>query len=260
MQLIKRAIEFANKNILLVCLLLMYTLTTTVFLSLFKTITTQIVILYILISVAFFSGFFSIITKTIKNEPTKLSFLEGVGDYFLPMLGIGLITLGTYLISGITAMLGTINTLGIKEQVNTALAEILPAIQTGSQEALTKISPETAKIYVVIVLSVWIIWGLISLIILYWVPVLYINNERNIFKSLFMAIKFLIKNIWKTIAIFLAVVFITSILSILSVLATTISPILESIFFMLNYYIGIIFLFAVFLLYKDKTSEIQGKE
>lgn len=256
MQLIKRAVELANKNILLVCLLLMYTLTTSIFLALFKTITAQIIVLYILISVAFFSGFFNIITKTIKNESAKLSFLEGVGDYFLPMLGIGLMSIGTYLTSGITAMMGTINILGIKEQVNSALNEILPALQTGTQEALTKISPESVKVYLVIMLSVWIVWGLISLLILYWVPVLYINNERNIFKSLLIGIKFLLKNIWKTLAIFLSIVLITSILSILSVLATKISPILESIFFMLNYYIGIIFLFAVFLLYKDKTSEL----
>jgi hypothetical protein len=256
MQLIKRAVELANKNILLVCLLLMYTLTTSIFLALFKTITAQIIVLYILISVAFFSGFFNIITKTIKNESAKLSFLEGVGDYFLPMLGIGLMSIGTYLTSGITAMMGTINILGIKEQVNSALNEILPALQTGTQEALTKISPESVKVYLVIMLSVWIVWGLISLLILYWVPVLYINNERNIFKSLLIGIKFLLKNIWKTLAIFLSIVLITSVLSILSVLATKISPILESIFFMLNYYIGIIFLFAVFLLYKDKTSEL----
>lgn len=256
MQLIKRAVELANKNILLVCLLLMYTLTTSIFLALFKTITAQIIVLYILISVAFFSGFFNIITKTIKNESAKLSFLEGVGDYFLPILGIGLMSIGTYLTSGITAMMGTINILGIKEQVNSALNEILPALQTGTQEALTKISPESVKVYLVIMLSVWIVWGLISLLILYWVPVLYINNERNIFKSLLIGIKFLLKNIWKTLAIFLSIVLITSILSILSVLATKISPILESIFFMLNYYIGIIFLFAVFLLYKDKTSEL----
>ena len=256
MQLIKRAVELANKNILLVCLLLMYTLTTSIFLALFKTITAQIIVLYILISVAFFSGFFNIITKTIKNESAKLSFLEGVGDYFLPMLGIGLMSIGTYLTSGITAMMGTINILGIKEQVNSALNEILPALQTETQEALTKISPESVKVYLVIMLSVWIVWGLISLLILYWVPVLYINNERNIFKSLLIGIKFLLKNIWKTLAIFLSIVLITSVLSILSVLATKISPILESIFFMLNYYIGIIFLFAVFLLYKDKTSEL----
>ena len=241
MQLIKRAVELANKNILLVCLLLMYTLTTSIFLALFKTITAQIIVLYILISVAFFSGFFNIITKTIKNESAKLSFLEGVGDYFLPILGIGLMSIGTYLTSGITAMMGTINILGIKEQVNSALNEILPALQTGTQEALTKISPESVKVYLVIMLSVWIVWGLISLLILYWVPVLYINNERNIFKSLLIGIKFLLKNIWKTLAIFLSIVLITSILSILSVLATKISPILESIFFMLNYYIGIIF-------------------
>lgn len=254
MGMFKRAFDFTNKNIILICLLMIFSLITTVFVSLFKSVSLNVLILYILMLVAFFAGFFNIIKNIIQGNSAKLAFLEGVGEYFLPMLGIGMISFGMYIIFAVLAMqLGT-SLAGTKEQVVAALNELMPILQTADTSSLANIEPASAKIYLVIMLSVWIAWGVLSFIILYWVPVLYVDNERNIFKSFYKSVKFLLKNFIKTLCFFVGFVLLLVVTTFLSALAAMFLPLLEFVFFMLSYYLAVVFIFWVFLSYTPESK------
>ena len=253
MDILKKSLNLTNKNIVLLCLLMIFSLITTVFVSLFKAVTLHVLVLYILMVVAFFAGFFNVIKTIVQSRRSKLSFLEGVGEYFIPMLGIGMITFGLYLISALIAMRIGMNLAGTKEQVVAALKELVPLLQAVDSTQLANVNPESAKIYLIIMLAVWLAWSILSFVILYWIPVLFIDNERNIFKSFYVGIKYLLKTFRKTFLIYVTTLLLLVLITFLSAISTLFAPALEFVFFVLSYYIAVMFLFAVFLLYEEKV-------
>lgn len=254
MNVLKRALNLTNKNIILVCLLMMFSLISTVFVSLFKTITLQVIMLYILMMVAFFAGFFNSVKVLIKGENAKLSFLEGVGEYFLPMLGIGLMLFGAYTFFAGIALQYCIGLAGGKEVVLKALNELLPMLQSASTPVTMNPDSASVKVYLIIMLSIWVAWGLLSFVTLYWVPVVLLDNERNIFKSFWVGLKFLFKNFFKTFALFMGIILLLVIITIMGAIATVFIPLLDFVFFTLCYYIAVMFLFSIFLMYADNRE------
>ncbi len=258
-ELLKKSLDFANKNIVLACALVIFSIVTSVYLAVSQSLAggvmSQSLVLYMLAAIAFFSGFFNQITALLKGDGAKMKFLEGVGEYFLPMSGICLISLVLYGFTGVLSSIITVKIYGGIEAVMAAMNKMLAVVQTGGAEAAS-IDNATLQIVLTMLLILWAFWGLLSFVLLYWVPVLYLEGKRNIFISLISALKFLFKNFGKSLLIFVIAVFFVAVISILSAVASSI-VLLEVIFSMLNYYVAVVFIFAVFIFFK---KQIEARE
>ena len=260
MEFVKRAFKLTNKNIMLVCGLIIFQCLSSVYIILTQTtglnMNIQILILYALMVVAFFAGFFNIIKYNLNNEIGKLRFLEGVGDYFLPMLGIFSVSFIFYSLGSLVSVLIAEHYLGGIKPIISLIANLLnnPNI---SAEAIKSINPALIELSFIWLVILWAILALISFILLFWVPVLYIDSERNIFKSFFRGIKFLGKNFVKTLLFSIIILIVVIALSLLESLTASI-PAISAIFSIVTYYFTVVFLFGIFLLYKEKSSGNQG--
>ena len=182
-ELLKKSLELANKNIVLACALVIFSIVTSVYVAVSQNLAggavSQSLVLYVLAAIAFFSGFFNQIIALLKGDDTKMKFLEGVGEYFLPMSGICIISLILYVITGLLSSVITVNVYGGIEPVMNAMNKMLTVVQAGGADVST-IDNTTLQIVLTMLLILWAFWGLVSFILLYWVPVLYIENKRNI--------------------------------------------------------------------------------
>lgn len=256
-ELLKTSFVLANKNIVLACMLVIFSIVTSVYVAVSQSLSggaaSQALVLYVLALIAFFAGFFNQVKAIVNNDEGKMKFLEGVGEYFLPMSGICVISLISYLVVGLLASLITVNIYGGVEPVMSAMNKVLSVVQNSAADT-SSIDVQTVQIVLTMVLILWAFWGLLSFVLLYWVPVLYFDNVRNIFVSFWQGLKFLFKTFWKSLLIFILAVLAICIIGFLSAISSSLA-LLEVLLSMFNYYIILVFVFAVFLLYKKQIQE-----
>lgn len=128
------------------------------------------------------------------------------------------------------------------------------ASQSGSTENLIQnTDPMIIGHTLILLLVLWLIWGIVSFFLLYWVPAVYISNKKNIIKALGTSMIFLFKNFFKTLAVCVVTAIIVSIISILETITMNL-PIVSALFNILSLYITVVFIFAVFIIYKDNSK------
>ncbi len=260
MNLIKRAFELANKNIILLCALILFYCVTGVYVYFIKMqgLGNNVisVILYGIMLTAFFAGFFNIIKYIVNDEHGKMRFLEGVGDYFLPMLGVGALSLIFYFIPFTLGMVFLEKAFGDTNLVVDFLNKLYT--ETSTETIIKNTNPEVILHALVLLLSLWLIWVIVSFILLYWVPVLYLDREKNILKALFGGIVFLFKKFWVTLGVCILTLVVVSVISLFETLAAAI-PLVGALLNIFSLYITIVFLFIVFLVYKAGHEQNNEK-
>ncbi len=260
MDFIKKIFGLTNKNLMLVCSLVIFQCISSVYILISQrtgmNMDLQVIILYGLMVIAFFSGFFNIIKYTVNNESGKLRFFEGVGDYFLPMCGIFILSFIFYSLGSIISIVIAEKFLGGIQPIISFVSNILNNPATAA-ELIKTVDPSLILSVELWILIISAIWAIIAFVLLYWIPVLFITNQRNVFKSLFQSLSFLFKNFLKTLLFALAFLVIIILVSLLESITLNI-PAISAIFSILSYYFTIVFLFGVFLIYKDKISSNDG--
>ncbi len=256
MELIKNAFKLASKNIMLLCSLIIFYCLSSLYILLTKNASIagniQVILLYCLMIIAFFAGFFNIIKTVINKENTKMRFLEGVGEYFLPMFGIFVISFLFYLIASVIVTIAADKILGGVEPIIAFINKILNTPDTASA-ALQSASPDMLSNTLIFLISLWAALGVVSFLLIYWVPALYLSETKNILKSLLSAITTLVKKFFTTLLVFACVLVLAAIISTIEVLAASV-PLVSAILDILNYYIIVVFLFAIFLFYKQTVK------
>ena len=261
LKILKGAIKQTNNNLMWVCSLYLFSVASTVYLAFSQSATSavaQMAILYCLTMVAFFAGFFNLIKSTIKTDGGKFKFLEGIGDYFLPMLGIALLSLFFYIVLAEMGTLITAKIVGGAPVLSASVNKIMELMQSGLVD-MSALDAQALHVVSMFMLVLWVLWCVASFVILYWVTVLYFENQRNIFVSLFISIKFLLKNFWKSLGLYIGLLFPIVFLSILTVLFASLKPFVM-VCNVLIYYISVVFVCAVFLLYADNLEEKSDSE
>ena len=261
MNLIKRAFGLANKNIILLCdIILFYCLTGVyTFVVKYQGLEDNLfaVIVYGVMMIAFFAGFFNVIKYIINNKQGKMRFLEGVGEYFLPMFGIGLLSLILYtvpLLFGLFAIGKAFGGLGpVTDFLNN-----LYAGQTAVDTIVKNTDPNVILQAVLLLFAMWLICMLVSFVLLYWIPVVYIGGKKNIFTSLYSSIVFLFKKFWVTLLVSVVAVVVVSVISVCETLTMGI-PVVSALFNILSLYITIVFLLSIFIIYKDALQDPENK-
>ncbi len=256
LKIIKDAFKLTNKNLMLVCSLYLFSIVSTVYFAFSQVAANasgQMVILYCLTMVAFFAGFFNQIKSAVKNEEGKFKFLEGIGDYYLPMLGIGLLSLVIYVIFAEVATLLSAKLVGGSSVLVAAMNKTVEVMQANNFD-VSALDMQALQVVSIFMLVLWGVWCVVSFVILYWVPVLFFDNEHNIFKSLGRSVVYLFRNFGKSFLVFLLLLIPVVLLSVLSVAFSSfkIVAVLSNV---LVYYVSVAFLFAIFLLYADRTVE-----
>ena len=260
LKILKSAIALTNNNLMLVCFLYLFSVASTVFLAISQVATNvagHTMLLYCLTMVAFFAGYFNQIKTAIKPEEGKLKFLEGIGDYFLPMLGIALLSLLLYVLLAEVGTFVVAKIVGGVPVLTAAVNKVMEVLQA-SQGEVSALDMQAIQIVSVLMFVLWLLWCAVSFLILYWVPVLYFDDKRNIFISLVIAIKFLLKQFWKSLFMYIMLLFPVVFFSILSVALSSFKPV-AVLCNILIYYVSVVFLFSVFLLYVEKVEEDKEK-
>ena len=256
LKFIKSVLKHTNENLVLVCSLYLFSVVSTVCFAFSQVATnasSQMVILYCLIMVAFFAGFFNQIKCAVTKEEGKFKFLEGIGDYYLPMLGIGVLSLVIYVLFAELGTMISARVLGGTPILVAAVNKIMAVMQS-AQVDLTSLDMQALHVVSLYMLILWCIFCVVSFVLLYWVPVLYFEKERNIFVLLLKSVQFLFNKFWKSLFLYIGFLFPIILLSIVSVLLSSIKifAVLSNLFV---YYISVAFLFAVFLLYAEKLDK-----
>ena len=254
MNIISQAFLFTNKNLTQVCLLASFSILMTIFVVQ-GNISSNILILGSLATIAFFAGFFNLIKNEINGEKGTLKFMEGVGEYFMPMSGIFFISMFLYLSSLLAVFALLVNRFGTSA-TEAAMIEFNKVLTAST---ITTLSETNLQILFAYSFATMLLMSIISFILLYWVPVLYFTGERNIFKSLITSLKFMLRKFGWTLILFIALTILVFALAILSELAKSII-ILSVIADLLIYYFMVMFLYIVFLTYKNSLNTTEQSE
>lgn len=255
----KTVIQITNKYLILATPLILFSLITSIYLS--ASASAKIInflialVLFILMTACFIAGWFNMVKLAIavpnRNEPNSLikEFPSGVGEYFLPALGMLLfmiiisisISYGGYFIG-----LKIIGDPGINPESLVKAMENTAALKT----FMTSLTPEQ---YIKINLWNFFLLGVMTLI--YYLFILYIPTlfykTKNPFKAFFISLKDLFsKHIITTTAIFLLIFTINFFISIFSVLFNGIM-IMHFIMTLLNFYFITIVAVGVFYYYNE---------
>ena len=257
MEFVKRAFGYTNKNMLILCALILFQCLSSVYIYISQGANPLqsflAIILYFLMLTAFMAGFCNLVKSVVNGEDTKSRFVEGVGEYFLPVLGMFFISTIICLVATEASWLILQYKFGSLEQVvnliNSALAD--PAAMKSVLESASPVTLYQTNIFLLVSFSVF---AVVFFQFLYWVPALYLGNKKNIFKSLWNSLKFLYKNFFKSIAVCIVLMILLFILNLLEALSMPV-PVLGALFSILGYYIFTVFVFSVFIIYKDKLAQ-----
>ncbi len=253
-KIIRDSFKLTNKYIILATPLILFSLISSIYLAFSlkgNTISMAFaIILFFLMCGAFLSGWFLMISRCVKNpdfeDPNTLikEFPEGVGEYFLPTIGMILLSfivgVALFLISSAIGM-KIIGDTGISSADFSAAAASVDSLKT----FLSSLTNEQ-----LIKLNLWnlLLFGTMSLtyfIIMFYSPALFFKN-KNPFIALFAGLKDLFsRHFFKNVLLFL---FIFCTYSIISVLVATFGTNIFAhfVFTLINFYF---FTYAVVLVY-----------
>ena len=261
----KKVFEIANKYIVLATPLILFSLVSTVYLAASATgkIINMIVgiILFVLMSAAFVAGWFNMVKLSVSNpdsrEPNSLmrEFLPGVGEYFLPTLGMFFnFFLLTSVIVYLCFIIGAkyIGDPGVSVE---ALSKSLETAQALKAFLAGLTSEQLLK------LNYWNLLLMSGLSLSYFLVILYLPalfyKKKNPFLAFLFSIKDLFsKKIFKTIALYLLIFFVNALISILSAIFIG-NVIMHFIITLLNFYFITVAAVGIFYYYYKNFVEPQ---
>ena len=225
----------------------------------------------IFLFVAFLAGWFYMAKKTIAfelyenldDEEKSLKsfglikqFFPGVGEYFLPMVGIFILFM---LLSAITAFLVYKTGLKFIGAPNFD-AEAFKAASVSAvkmQEYLASVPIEKVKNFIYWICLVSFSGMIFQFLTMWFVPAMF-YNAKNPFKALFLGLKFLFKNFFASIGIALFLLIFNIFVSMVNSLLAF-NVILSLIGFLLFFYYGTYFIVLIFLYY-GQNGESSAKD
>ncbi len=256
MTFVTRAIKYTNKNMVILCALILFQCLGSVYIYVSQGANPLqgflAILLYFLMLAAFFAGFCNLIKTVLDDKPLKSKFVEGVGEYFLPVLGI-------FILSILFCLIVTEVSWIILQHQFGSLAPVVELInKTLENPAAMKSILESAPVETLYMTNIFlavttVVFAVVFFQFIYWIPVLFTENKKNIFKGLWASLKFLYKNFFVNIGLCLLFGVIFFVLNILEALSMPV-PLLGALFSILGYYIFIVFVFSVFIVYKDKKN------
>ena len=225
----------------------------------------------ILLMTAFLAGWFYMAKKTIafelyedlEEEEKSLKsfglikhFFPGVGEYFLPMVGLFVIFM---LLSSAAAFL--IYKLGIKyigaPDFDAAAFKAAAVSAAKMQEYLASVPVAKLKNFVYWVTFVSFSGMIFQFLTMWFVPAMFYNS-KNPLKALFLGIKFLFKHFFASVVIACFLVMFNVVVSMVNSLFAF-NVILSLIGFLLFFYYGTYFIVLIFLYY-GQNGEHSAKD
>ena len=261
----KEVFNITNKYIMLATPLILYSLVSSVYLA--ASATGRVlniliaVLLFLLMTGAFIAGWFNMVKLAVSypdsREPNTIikEFTAGVGEYFLPSLGVLFnILLITLLIMYLTFFIGmkTIGDVGISSEVFAKAFETTEALKV----FLSGLTAEQ-----LMKLNQWNILIMSSLSLSYFLVLLYLPalfyKKKNPFVALFVSLKDLFsKKILKTFGLYFLIFSVNAFISILSALFIG-NVMMHFIVTLLNFYYITIASVGVFYYYYKNFVEPQ---
>jgi len=241
----QKVISLTNKNIVLATPLILYSLISSVYLVITagggKIINLIFaLILFILMTSAFLSGWFNMIKLTIiepdREDPNSLmkDFIPGVGEYFLSTIGLVLITLLIMAFLSIISFFVGANLIGDPGVSADSLAKALQTPATLRSFVAGLDSEQLIKINNWNLLVVGTMTFGYFLLLLY-SPALFFN-DKNPLKAYFISLKNLFsRKIFKTTGVFLLIFVLNFLMSLLSALFSG-NTVMHFILTLLNFY------------------------
>ena len=217
-------------------------------------------ILMLLLFTAFLSGWFNTIKYAIDNYKefnkndedyalqiarynldTGKNFFSGVGEYFLPVLGVVLVYFGISFIIFISGF--------YIFKIDNLTIEVLK-----NSNAMVEYAQNNPKIFYYLSFVMGAIQFL-QFLIMFWLPKIFYET-KNPFKALFSSIAFEFKHFWYSIGLYLFIIFTSILFNILGTLLNQFY-ILSLIFMVVSlYYVNYVFV-LIFNGYKTKILQIE---
>lgn len=261
----KKVFIITNKNLILLTPLLLYTLFSSIYLAFTASSGKLInivfsIILFLLMSAAFSSGWFNMIKVVIKNnceidDSLFKQFPSGVGEYFLQTLGAIInIIIFSFIIIKISFLIGNhfIGDVGVSAEAFAKALESTEALKTFilslSNEQILKISNWHILIMCFIAIASFVL-------MLYFPTIFY--KEKNPYKAFLISLKDTFsKKIFKTLGLFSLIIIVNFVISLLSALFST-QSIIHFIITIANFYFITLVGVSIFYYYNTNFVETQ---
>lgn len=264
------AFKITNNNIILATPLILFILFLTLYIGIMGASSSGtlvffiVLVTYFLMWAAFLSGWFYIIRKAIllnyeeisKEEKIKKSYslikkmVKGVGKNFFSILGMMLMSFIFFILLILLTHYIGIHLIG---GINISKQDLYVALNSNSKEALESLI-NTLPMEELVKIVKWIYFCLFSFCIfaffqIYWSPTI-IKGEKNVFKALYTALKFLRKNFLITMLLFIVLVLVQVIVTVMSSLISVNSTLLTFLLLLIDFYIKVYSVVMVFLIYE----------
>ncbi|MBR1775742.1 hypothetical protein IJ750_01540 [bacterium] len=254
LNIIRESFDLTNKYIILATPLILFSLISSLYLafSLHGNIVSMAiaVILFFLMLGAFLSGWFYMILKCIKypdtEEPNQVikEFTEGVGEYFLPVLGMLIKTFFVAVILFIISYIAGMKLIGDTGISSTEISAALTSVESLKTFLLSLSNEQLIKINAWNIL-LFLTMSFTYFLIMFYSPAMFFK-EKNPIKSFWIAIKDLFsRHFFKNLLLFIFIFIVYSIISILMTIFGE-NVFAHFILTLLNFYF---FVFAVVLVY-----------
>lgn len=261
----KKIFELTNRYIILGTPLILFSLLSTIYLAVSARGTVIhlliAIILFGLMTAAFIAGWFNMVKKAVlepdREDVNSLikEFTPGVGEYFLPSLGVILNVIVISIIILIIASIIGMKTIG---NPNISIEALNTAVQT----------PESLKVFLtslskeqLIKINAWNLLLLGAMAFTYFLEILYLPamffKNKNPFIAFFISLKDLFsRKFFTTLGIFILLFVVYSIISILSALFIK-STILHFLITLANFYFVTCASVGVFYYYHNNFIKSQ---
>lgn len=265
---IKKVLSITNKYIVLATPLILFSLVSTIYLAVSangKLINLLFgITLYFLMLTAFSAGWFSMVKTAISEDkeiaPNDLikDFIPGVGEYFLPSLGLisnQLIFIIASLVISYYAGMHFIGDIGISAETFSKALETPETLKlfvsSLTLEQLSKINAWNMTLLFAI--------GLSAFVVMLYIPTLFFKTKNPYTAFIVMLQDLFSKKFFKTLGIYLLIIFINTVISIfLAVFSSNI--IMHFIFTLINFYFITAVAVGIFYYYqKEFVKSHLGK-
>lgn len=261
----KNVFKLSNKYIVLATPLILFSLVSSVYLSVSMTgklINILIaIVLLLLMSAAFVAGWFYMVKCAIlfppENEPNALlkEFPSGVGEYFLSSIGL-IVNSFIFMALALASAFGV----GLKYIGNPAISaeQLSKAMQNTAalKEFLTSLNAEQLS-----QLNHWnvlllVVMALAYFVLMFYLPAMFFKN-KNPFSALLISLKDLFsRKILMTFGLYFLIFVVNFILSILSALSSG-NLIMNFLVTLINFYCFVIFAVGIFYYYYNNFVRSQ---
>lgn len=251
----QKVFDLTNKYIILIPILLLYSIFSGVFITVsvsgkFLNLIFAI-LLFGLMTSAFTAGWLNIIKNIILEKCENTDFMglfpEGVGEYFLPVLGALINIIFIFVLNLFFAGIIGINFIGNPEVSPEALSKAMVSTESLKQ-FVASLTPEQ-----IIKINLWDFlilgfMGLSYLLTFLYIPALFFTT-KNPYKAYIISIKNLFsKSFFKTLGLFLAIVLIHIVISISTAIMGG-NSIFNFIITFINFYIVTVISIGIFYYY-----------